>query len=305
RGTHDFQALVAGQMHNIEMRTGDFREIERGLDRQRLGDGRVRVLPILQCTFGLANLQFIARGIDQRASFAVNTGNRVGPERRNLAKAAQQNVVGHRLHDARYARHVELERADTELLGIPRNFLDLLLGENLGMEHGVDIAALVHCLAESGEVIEVRIFQTAQENSDASHPTENRRARFGFGFAFVRLFVADVDVWVKNSWQPRASGGVVGLGARVSQIFADHGDLAVGDSDVGLDWANARDDQRAIPNDEVERLVFAAFRHDLTFSVLAQELFGEPSEGLDTARALTHVTGVPASAWTAPPRGHS
>ena len=140
------------------------------------------------------------------------------------------------------ARHIEFERADAELLGVTRNFLDLLFGEDLWVKHGVDIAALVHCLAESGQVVEIGIFEAAQENSDAGHAAEDRRTRLGLGFAFVGLFVANVDVRVENPGQHRAPGGVVGFRARFLQVFADHRDLAVGDPHVGLDLTDAGDD---------------------------------------------------------------
>ena len=65
--------------------------------------------------------------------------------------------------------------------------------------------------------------------------------------------------------QHRAPGGVVGFGRRLRQVVADHGDLAVGDPDVGLDLADAGNDQRAIANNQVERFAVVAFRHDLAF----------------------------------------
>src|SRR4029079_10588917 len=94
---------------------------------------------------------------------------------------------------------------------------------------------------------------------------QDARAGLGLGFAFVGLLVADMDVRVENPRQHSAPGGVVGLGAGILQVVADHGDLVAGDPDVGLDLADAGDDQRAIANNEVERFAVAAFRHDLTF----------------------------------------
>ena len=134
RGAHHLEALMAGEMDDVEMRAGDFREIERGLDGERLGDRGMRVFPVLQRALGLARFQLVARGIDQRAGFAVDAGDRIGPERGDGAEAVQQHVVGDRLHDAGHARHVELERADAELLGVARDFLDLLFRENLRMK---------------------------------------------------------------------------------------------------------------------------------------------------------------------------
>ena len=214
---------------------------------------------------GLRVLKLVAGGIDQRAGFAVHAGDGVGSERSNRAEAVQQNVVGDRLHDTGHARHVELERADAELLGVTGDFIDLLFREDLRMEDEVDVAALVHRLAEGGQMIEVRILQAAQENPDAGDAAEDRRAGLGLGFVFVGLLVADMDVRVENSGQNCAPGGVIGFSPGVLQVVADHGDLAVGDPDVGLDPADAGNDQRAIANNEVERFAVAAFRHDLTF----------------------------------------
>ena len=197
------------------MRSGDFRQIERGLDGERLGNRRVRIFPVLQRAFGLAGLQLVASGIDQRAGFAVNAGDRVGPERRNRAEAVQQNVVGHRFHDAWHARHVELERADAELLGVAGNFLDLFFREDLRMENRVHIAALIHRLPESGQVIEIGILQTAQENPDTGDAAKDRCAGLRLGFAFVGLLVADMDVRVEDSGEHRAAGGVIGFGAGI------------------------------------------------------------------------------------------
>ena len=40
-------------MHHVEMSAGELRQIERGLDRQRLGLGRMRVLPVGERALGL------------------------------------------------------------------------------------------------------------------------------------------------------------------------------------------------------------------------------------------------------------
>ena len=123
-------------------------------------------------------------------------------------------------------------------------------------------------------MVEVGVLQAAQENPDAGDAAEDARAGLGLGFAFVGLLVADMDVRVENPGQHRAPGGVVGFGAGILQVFADHRDLAVSDPDVGLELADAGDDQRAIANDEVERFAVAAFRHGSSLSSLAQEFVG-------------------------------
>ena len=48
RGAHHFEPLTAREVHDIEMRAGELRQVDRGLDRQRLGYGRMRVLPVGQ-----------------------------------------------------------------------------------------------------------------------------------------------------------------------------------------------------------------------------------------------------------------
>ena len=174
RGAHHLEALMAGEVDDVEMRAGDLREIERGLDGERLGDRGCASSQSFSVPSGLRVLQLVARRIDQRAGFAVDAGDRIGPERGDSAEAVQQHVVTDRLHDAGHARHVELERADAELLGVARDFLDLLFREDLRMEDRVDVAALVHRLAEGGEVVEVGILQAAQENPDAGDAAQDR-----------------------------------------------------------------------------------------------------------------------------------
>ena len=61
RGAHHFEPLMAGEVHHVEVRTGELRQIDRGLDRQRLGDRRMRVLPVGQRAGRLLR-QFLAGG---------------------------------------------------------------------------------------------------------------------------------------------------------------------------------------------------------------------------------------------------
>src|SRR5581483_12215654 len=56
-GTHDLEALVTGEMYDVKVRARDFREIERGLNGERLCNRRVCVLPIFQRPFGLTPFQ--------------------------------------------------------------------------------------------------------------------------------------------------------------------------------------------------------------------------------------------------------
>ena len=93
------------------------------------------------------------------------------------------------------------------------------------MKDRVDVAALVHRLAEGGEVVEVGVLQAAQENPDTGDAAQDARAGLGLGLAFVGLFVANMDVRVENPGQHRASGGVVGFGSGILQVVADHRDL--------------------------------------------------------------------------------
>ncbi len=183
----------------------------------------------------------------------MHAGDGVGPERRDRPEAVQQDVVGDRLHDAGHAGHVELERADAELLGVAGNFLDLLLGEDLRMEDRIDVAALVHRLAERRQVIEIGIFEAAQKNPDRGHAAQDRGAGLGLRFALVGLLVADMSMRVENAGQNGAPGRIVGFRGRLRQVFADRDDLAAGDADVGLDLADAGNDQRAIADEQIER----------------------------------------------------
>ena len=116
------------------MRTRHLGQIERGLDCQRLCIRRVCKLPVRQRTL-LLLLQLVAGLIDQRAGFAMNAGDRIRPQSCDGAKAVQEHVVRDRLHDARHSRHVELERADAEVLGVARDLGNLLFGEDLRVEH--------------------------------------------------------------------------------------------------------------------------------------------------------------------------
>ena len=213
----------------------------------------MRVLPVGQRACRACVRQFLAGGVDQRAGFAVNAGDRVGSERGDRPEAVQQHVVGHRLHDARHAGHVELERADAELLGVAGNFLDLLFGEDLRMEDRIDVAALVHRLAEGRQVVEIRIFEAAQKNSDRGHAAQDRGARLGLGLALVGQLVADVGVRDRRCRAARSARWHRRFRRRLRQVFADRDDLAAGDADVGLDLADPGNDQRAVAHEQIER----------------------------------------------------
>jgi hypothetical protein len=213
----------------------------------------MRIFPVGQRTFRLAGSKFLTGPVDQRAGFAVHAHDRIRSERCDLAEALQQHIVGHRLHDPGHSGHVELERPDPELLGIAGYLLDLLLGEDLRVKHRIDIAALVHRFSERRQVVEIRVLQAAQENSDRRHAAENRGARFGLGFAFIRSFVADMGMGVENAGQHRPASGVVSLGGWLHEIFAQRDDLAARDSDIRLDLAHAGDNQGSVANEQIER----------------------------------------------------
>ena len=99
--------------------------------------------------------QFVARFVDQRTGLAMHAGNRVRAQRRDLPEAFEQEIVGHGRDDARHSRHVELERADAELVRQARQLGELSAGEDLRMKHGVDIAALVHGPPQRRHVLEI------------------------------------------------------------------------------------------------------------------------------------------------------
>src|SRR5262249_56481411 len=141
-------------------------EVKRRLNRERFRHCGMCILPIRESSFRLARLELAARSIDQGSGLAMNASDGIGPKGSDGAKAVQENIVRHRLHDAGYAGHIEFERADAVLLRIAGNFLDLLLGKNLRVENRIDVAALVHCFAERRQVLEIRIIQAAQKDSD-------------------------------------------------------------------------------------------------------------------------------------------
>ena len=199
RIAHHFEALTARQMHDIEMCAGHLGEIERGLDRQRFGDraGCANSQSASVPSFFL--LQFLSRLVDQDAGLAMNAGDRVGPKRRDGAKAIQQHVIGDRFHDARHSRHVELERADAELLGVKRDFGNLLFGENLRVKHRIDVAQFIHCAAERRQMAKIGFLEAAQEYPDGGHAAEHCGARLGFGFFVVGR---SLPIWVCGSKMP-------------------------------------------------------------------------------------------------------
>ena len=135
-------------MHHVEVHRRELGQIGRGADRQRLGDGRVRALPIGERALGFARDELVARPLDQRPGLAMHAGDDVGADRCRLLEAREENVVGDGLHDAGDAGHVKLERTDAVLARIVRHFGDLLLGEYLQVEDRVDVARLVHGPAE-------------------------------------------------------------------------------------------------------------------------------------------------------------
>ena len=196
--------------------------------------------------------EVLARAVDERAGLAMHAHDRVRSERRHRLEALEQDVVSHRFDDARHPGHVELERPDAEFLGVAGDFLDLLLGEDLRMEDGVDVAALVHRLLEPRQMVVVGVLQAAQKNPDRRDTAEKRGPRFGFGFAFVRLLVADMGVRIEDAGQHRSPGGVVGLVGGLCQMFTKRDDLAARHSHVGLDLSDARNDQRAVAHEQIE-----------------------------------------------------
>ena len=143
------------------MRAGAVREIGRGLDRQRLGDRPDGLSPSRRaCPRAWCGCSSSRAAVDQRAGLAVHAGDRIRPERGDLPKSFEQEIVGHRRHDAGHARHVELERADAELARRrPGSSASCCRREDLRMEHRVDIAALVHGAAERRHVVEIGVVE--------------------------------------------------------------------------------------------------------------------------------------------------
>ena len=58
---------------------------------------------------------------------------------------------------------------------------------------------------------------------------------------------------VENAGQHRPASGVVGLGGRLHEIFAQRDDLAARDADIRLDLAHAGDNQGSVANEQIER----------------------------------------------------
>ncbi len=164
---------------------------------------------------GLRPLELVARRVDQRAGLAVHARDRVGTERGDLAEALQQDLVGDRLHDAGHARHVELERADAELLGVARQLGDLLLGEDLRMKHRVDVAALIHGAAERRQMVVVGVFEAAQEDADGGDAAEHAGAGLGLRLHLERQLVADMDVRIEDARHDDPAAGVQHLLGRL------------------------------------------------------------------------------------------
>src|SRR5436190_7663768 len=253
------------------------------------------ILPIRESSFRLARLELVARPIDQGSGLAMNASDGIGPKGSDGAKAVQENIVRYRLHDAGYAGHIELERADAVLLGIAGNFLDLLLGKNLRVENRIDVAALVHCFAERRQVLEIRILQAAQKDSDRGDSTEDCGAGLGLSFAFVRLLVTEMNMRVKNAGQHGSPARVVYLGRLLRQIRCQYRDLAVGDSYVGLDPADTGNHQRPVANDQVERFgIFVVIHHVAALS--------STSESATPARVRPPTAKAPATSRSGPPR---
>ncbi len=237
-------------MHDVEMRAGDFGKIKSCLDREGLGVSGMRELPIRQCAF-LLLLELLARLIDQRARLAVNAGDRIGAEGRHRAEAVQQHVIGDRFHDPEHARHVELERTDAELLRIARDLADLLLGEDLRMEDGIDVAQLVHRPAERRQVQHVRLFQAAQEDADGGDAADHGSAGLGLGLLVVGTLVADVGVRIEDAGQHHFALCIIDLASRAREVLAQRDDLVAGDAHVRSDATYARDDKGPAADDQV------------------------------------------------------
>src|SRR5271166_4703840 len=211
-GANDLKPVPAGQMDDIKVRSRNLREIKRGLNREGFCYCGMRLLPIGEVALGLAQLELVTCPVDQSAGLAMNARNRILPQRCDRAKAVQENVIAHRFHDTGDAGHVELEGANAELLRIAGNFFDLLLGEDLWVENRIDVAAIVHRVAECRQVLKIRVFQATKENSDRSDTAQNGRASLGLGFALEGALITDMNMRVENTRQDDSVDRVVGVG---------------------------------------------------------------------------------------------
>ena len=182
----------------------------------------------------------------------MHAGDDVGADRCRLLEAREENVVGDGLHDAGDAGHVKLERTDAVLARIVRHFGDLLLGEDLQMEDRIDVARLVHGPAERRQMQKIRVFQAALHDADGGDAAENRRAGFALRLVFERKLVADVDVRIEDSGQHDLAAGVEHVLRRSGKLLADGGNAAAADADVRRHGADARNDERAVAEDEIE-----------------------------------------------------
>src|SRR5262249_13746980 len=201
---------------------------------------------------GLAREEVVARALDQRSGLAMHAGDDVTADRCRLLEPGEENVVGDGIDDAGDAGHVELERAHAVLARIVRHFGDLLLGEDLQVEDGVDVARLVHGPAERRQMQKIRVFEAPHHDADGGDAAENRRAGFALRLVFERKLVADVDVRIEDSRQHHLAAGIEHVLRRSGKLLADGGNAAATDADVRRHGADAGNDERAVADNEIE-----------------------------------------------------
>ena len=76
-------------MHHVEVHRRELGQIGRGADRQRLGDGGMRILPVGERALGFVRDELVACPLDQRSGLAMHAGDDVRADRCDLLEARE------------------------------------------------------------------------------------------------------------------------------------------------------------------------------------------------------------------------
>src|SRR5262249_59842748 len=141
----------------------------------------------------------------------------------------------------------------------------------------------------------VRVFQAAHHDPDGVDAADNGCGVFALRFLSERKLLADVGVWIEEPRQHALAAGVEHVLRRSGKLLADGGNAAAADADIRRHGADARNDERAVADDEIEagahgRLMLSWWRATIARAFAAEQ--GTPVTGSLQHRGMAHLPGA-------------
>src|SRR5688572_33227605 len=121
-------------------------------------------------------------------------------------------------------------------------------------------------------MIVIGLLEAAQEDPDGGYAAENSRPGFGLRLFLERALIADMHVRIEYPGKHDLAPCIQGFPRRSGQFLAQGRNATAGYSDIGGYRSDARNDERAMANHQVETACAAAARHGPI--PLRQELVG-------------------------------